>query len=111
LQKKDQSFILPAWQKQERRRPYQSRNHRLAGDRARSSNCSGLGALVLVLLIPLVMITGVLSDRLSRRNEAVAESIGTNSDSISYSFWVPADGFVERRIISPNPFAGLVVNR
>jgi inner membrane protein involved in colicin E2 resistance len=42
-----------------------------------------VGALVLVLLIPLMMITGVLSDRLSRRNEAVAESIGTNSDSIS----------------------------
>src|SRR5205814_9394466 len=33
----------------------------------------GGGALVLVLLIPLVMITGVLSDRLSRRNEAVAD--------------------------------------
>jgi inner membrane protein len=33
----------------------------------------GVGALVLVLLIPLVMITGVLSDRLSRRNEAVAD--------------------------------------
>ena len=28
----------------------------------------GVGALVLVLLIPLEMITGVLSDRLSRRN-------------------------------------------
>jgi inner membrane protein len=33
----------------------------------------GVGALVLILLIPLVMITGVLSDRLSRRNEAVAD--------------------------------------
>ena len=33
----------------------------------------GVGALVLVLLIPLVMITGVLSDRLSRRDEAVAD--------------------------------------
>ena len=33
----------------------------------------GVGALVLVLLIPLVMIRGVLSDRLSRRNEAVAD--------------------------------------
>jgi inner membrane protein len=33
----------------------------------------GVGALVLVLLIPLVMITSVLSDRLSRRNEAVAD--------------------------------------
>jgi len=57
------------------------------------------------------MITGVLSDRLSRWNEAVAESIGTNSDSISYSFRVTADGFVEQGIIAPNPFAGLVVNR
>jgi Inner membrane protein CreD len=71
----------------------------------------GVGALVLVLLIPLMVITGVLRDRLSRRNEAVAKSIGTNSDSISYSFWVTADGFVERGIIAPNPFAGLVVNR
>src|SRR5436305_1414639 len=33
----------------------------------------GAGALVLVLLIPLMMITGVLSDRLQRRNEAVAD--------------------------------------
>src|SRR5438309_4314793 len=33
----------------------------------------GVGALVLVLLIPLLMITGVLSDRLMRRNEAVAD--------------------------------------
>src|SRR5437870_12497540 len=33
----------------------------------------GVGALVLVLLIPLAMISGVLSDRLQRRNEAVAD--------------------------------------
>jgi inner membrane protein len=33
----------------------------------------GVGALVLVLLIPLAMITGVLSERLHRRNEAVAD--------------------------------------
>src|SRR5881409_2075015 len=33
----------------------------------------GVGALVLVLLIPLTMITGVLRERLSRRNEAVAD--------------------------------------
>jgi inner membrane protein len=33
----------------------------------------GVGALVLVLLIPLSMITAVLRDRLSRRNEAVAD--------------------------------------
>jgi inner membrane protein len=31
----------------------------------------GVGALILLLLIPLGMITGVLSDRLQRRNEAV----------------------------------------
>ena len=33
----------------------------------------GVGALVLVLLIPLAMISGVLSERLRRRNEAVAD--------------------------------------
>src|SRR5437879_1697238 len=33
----------------------------------------GVGALVLGLLIPLMMISGVLSDRLQRRNEAVAD--------------------------------------
>src|SRR5207248_9332294 len=33
----------------------------------------GVGALVLILLIPLAMITGVLRQRLQRRNEAVAD--------------------------------------
>ena len=33
----------------------------------------GVGALILLMLIPLVMIEGVLSDRLARRNEAVAD--------------------------------------
>src|SRR5471032_2431448 len=33
----------------------------------------GVGVLILLLLIPLAMITGVLSDRLSRRNEAVTD--------------------------------------
>jgi len=33
----------------------------------------GVGALVLALLIPLAMISGVLSERLRRRNEAVAD--------------------------------------
>src|SRR5881396_1962754 len=33
----------------------------------------GVGALVLILLIPLAMITGVLRERLQRRNEAVAD--------------------------------------
>src|SRR5439155_25083813 len=72
-----------------------------------------VGALVLVLLIPLAMITGVLSDRLSRRNEAVADitsSWGKEQNVIGpmlgipyqYKFKtvkeVPApDGKVERR--------------
>ncbi len=33
----------------------------------------GVGALILLMLIPLLMIEGVLSDRLARRNEAVAD--------------------------------------
>jgi inner membrane protein len=33
----------------------------------------GVGVLILLLLIPLGMITGVLADRLNRRNEAVAD--------------------------------------
>ena len=33
----------------------------------------GVGALILILLIPLAMIDSVLSDRLARRNEAVAD--------------------------------------
>src|ERR1700751_3784175 len=33
----------------------------------------GVGALVLVLLVPLAMITGVLRERLQRRDEAVAD--------------------------------------
>src|SRR5213078_3640115 len=33
----------------------------------------GVGVLILLLLIPLGMIRGVLSDRLNRRNEAVAD--------------------------------------
>jgi len=33
----------------------------------------GVGALVLVPLIPLAMITGVLNERLQQRNEAVAD--------------------------------------
>src|SRR5213075_1190184 len=33
----------------------------------------GVGGLILVLLIPLAMITGVLRDRLQRRNDAVAD--------------------------------------
>ena len=73
----------------------------------------GVGALVLVLLIPLAMITGVLRERLGRRNEAVADitsSWGREQNVIGpvlgipyqYTFKtvkeVPApDGKVERR--------------
>src|SRR5207248_10860985 len=73
----------------------------------------GVGALVLVLLIPLAMISGVLSERLRRRNEAVADitsSWGREQNLVGpvlgvpyqYKFKtvkeVPApDGKVERR--------------
>ena len=52
----------------------------------------GVGALVLVLLIPLMMITGVLRDRLSRRNEAVADitsSWGSEQNVIGPVLGVP----------------------
>jgi inner membrane protein len=73
----------------------------------------GVGALILVLLVPLAMITGVLSERLQRRNEAVADitsSWGREQNVIGpvlgipyqYKFKtvkeIPArDGKVERR--------------
>src|SRR5215813_12504081 len=73
----------------------------------------GVGALVLLLLIPLTMITGVLKERLQRRNEAVADitsSWGSEQNVIGpvlgipyqYKFKavkeVPApDGKMERR--------------
>src|SRR5213592_1617908 len=78
----------------------------------------GVGALVLVLLIPLTMITGVLSDRLQRRNDAVADitsSWGREQNVIGpvlgipyqYKFKavkeVPApDGKMERRDVEEN---------
>jgi inner membrane protein len=52
----------------------------------------GVGALVLVLLIPLMMISGVLSDRLQRRNEAVADitsSWGQEQNVIGPVFGIP----------------------
>src|SRR6266567_4486612 len=74
----------------------------------------GVGALVLVLLIPLMMITGMLSDRLSRRNEAVADitsSWGREQNVIGPVLGVPfqykfkavketpgQDGKLERRL-------------
>src|SRR6201987_4685115 len=52
----------------------------------------GVGALVLVLLIPLAMITGVLRERLQRRNEAVADitsSWGREQNVIGPALGVP----------------------
>jgi inner membrane protein len=73
----------------------------------------GVGALVLVLLMPLAMITGVISERLRRRNEAVADitsSWGKEQNVIGPVLGVPyqykfktvkeipaPDGKVERR--------------
>jgi inner membrane protein len=73
----------------------------------------GVGALVLVLLIPLAMITGVLRERLGRRNEAVADitsSWGREQNVIGPVLGIPyqytfktvkevptPDGKVERR--------------
>src|SRR5919198_5048156 len=81
----------------------------------------GVGALVLVLLIPLAMITGVLSERLQRRNEAVADitsSWGREQNVIGpvlgipyqYKFKtvkeIPApDGKVERREVEETAIA------
>jgi hypothetical protein len=53
----------------------------------------GVGALVLVLLIPLAMITGVLSERLQRRNEAVGSEgiffapFGVQNETTLKSTW------------------------
>ncbi|HXA08592.1 MAG TPA: cell envelope integrity protein CreD [Chthoniobacterales bacterium] len=73
----------------------------------------GVGALILILLIPLAMIHGVLSDRLERRNEAVSEitdSWGKEQNILGPVLGVPfqykfrsmkdttmPDGHVERR--------------
>jgi inner membrane protein len=81
----------------------------------------GVGALILVLLIPLAMITGVLRERLGRRNEAVADitsSWGREQNVIGpmlgipyqYKFKtvkeVPApDGKVERREVEETAIA------
>ena len=81
----------------------------------------GVGALILVLLIPLAMINGVLRERLERRNEAVADitsSWGREQNVIGpvlgipyqYTFKtvkeVPApDGKVERREVEETAIA------
>src|SRR5437868_4901574 len=78
----------------------------------------GVGALVLVLLIPLAMITGVLRERLQRRNEAVADitsSWGKEQNLIGPVLGIPyqykfktvkevpaADGKMERREVEEN---------
>src|SRR6266446_1016229 len=52
----------------------------------------GVGILILLLLIPLGMISGVLSDRLSRRNEAVADitsSWGREQNLIGPALGIP----------------------
>src|SRR5881227_1438969 len=81
----------------------------------------GVGALILILLIPLAMITGVLRERLQRRNEAVADitsSWGREQNVIGpvlgipyqYKFKavkeVPApDGKMERREVEETAIA------
>src|SRR5213082_3243286 len=81
----------------------------------------GVGPLVLILLIPLLMITGVLTDRLQRRNEAVTDitsSWGKEQSVIGpvlgipyqYKFKtvkeIPApDGKVERREVEETAVA------
>src|ERR1700757_2543069 len=78
----------------------------------------GVGALVLVLLIPLAMITGVLSERLRRRNDAVADitsSWGREQNLIGPVLGIPyqykfktvkevaaPDGKMERREVEEN---------
>ncbi len=73
----------------------------------------GVGALILVMMIPLLMISGVLSERLQRRNEAVNEitaSWGKDQEIIGPVLCLPyqyrvmvvrempvGDGRVERR--------------
>lgn len=78
----------------------------------------GVGALVLLLLVPLAMITGVLKERLQRRNEAVAEitsSWGSEQNVIGPVLGIPyqykfktvkevaaPDGKMERREVEEN---------
>lgn len=66
----------------------------------------GVGALVLVLLIPLGLITGVLSDRLSRRNEAVADitsSWGKEQDLIGPVLGIPFQYKIKAVKETPGP--------
>ena len=67
----------------------------------------GVGALILLMLIPLVMIEGVLNDRLARRNEAVADitaSWGKEQNIIGPVLCVPYlhHGTVVRSVTLPD---------
>src|ERR1044071_8329829 len=67
----------------------------------------GVGALILLMLIPLLMIQGVLNDRLTRRNEAVADitsSWGTDQHIIGPVLVVPYlhHGTVVRSVTLPD---------
>jgi inner membrane protein len=68
---------------------------------------AGVGALILLLLIPLAMIEGVLSDRLARRNEAVNDitaSWGKDQNIIGPVLCVPYQfhGKVVRAVTLPD---------
>jgi inner membrane protein len=68
---------------------------------------AGVGALILLLLIPLAMIEGVLSDRLARRNEAVNDitaSWGKDQNIIGPVLCVPYQfhGKVVRTVTLPD---------
>src|ERR1700674_740191 len=68
---------------------------------------AGVGALILLLLIPLAMIAGVLSDRLARRNEAVNDitaSWGKDQNIIGPVLCVPYQfhGKVVRAVTLPD---------
>src|SRR3954464_14469582 len=67
----------------------------------------GVGALILIMLIPLAMIQGVLSDRLARRNEAVEDitsSWGKDQSIIGPVLVVPYlyHGTVVRSVTPPD---------
>jgi inner membrane protein len=67
----------------------------------------GVGALILLMLIPLLMIEGVLSDRLARRNEAVTDitsSWGRDQNIIGPILVVPYlhHGTVVRSVTLPD---------
>lgn len=63
----------------------------------------GVGVLIVLLLVPLQMITGVLSDRLNRRNEAVADitsSWGKQQSIVGPVLMIPYQYRFDRRWIS-----------